>query len=249
MSGATEDLCRILDFDSEFFGLRIGRMSHDSPGSEEFQSALSWCRDRGVHCLYFLCSSTALESALAAARAGFELIDLRVTLFAKLEKAPPPAASEAPTRLARPEDLLVLREIAGTQVRETRFWTDQRFPRNRAAELYRLWIEKDFLHPDGFVLVTEASGQITGFASGMLLGGGRAKLSLIAVRSHARKQGLGRTLVGGVMRRALEMEATFIETVTQGRRAGAVRLYESQGFRTESIEIWFHRWFEPPNGS
>ena len=97
--------------------------------------------------------------------------------------------------------------------------------------------------------MTEASGQITGFVSGMLLGGGRAKLSLIAVRSDARKQGLGRTLVSGVMRTALEMGATSIETVTQGRRADAVRLYESQGFRTESIEIWFHRWFEPPNGS
>ena len=140
MSGAPEDFCRILDFDTEFFGLRIGRISHDSPGREEFRRALSWCRDRGVRCLYFLCPSTALESALAAAQAGFELIDLRVSLFAKLEKGPRPAAGEAPTRLARLEDLPALRELAGTQFRETRFWTDQRFPRDRAAELYRLWI-------------------------------------------------------------------------------------------------------------
>ena len=63
MSGALEDLCRILDFDSEFFGLRIGRMLHDAPGNEEFQRALSWCRDRAVRCLYFLCPSTAIETA------------------------------------------------------------------------------------------------------------------------------------------------------------------------------------------
>jgi dTDP-4-amino-4,6-dideoxy-D-galactose acyltransferase len=249
VGAANEDLCRLLDFDSEFFGFRIGRLSHDLPGSAEFNRAISWCGERGVRCLYFLCPSTSLEGALAAARAGFELIDLRVAFLAKLNEATPPTAFETPTRRARPEELQVLREIAGTELRETRFWTDRRFPRDRAAELYRLWIEKDLLRSDGFIFVTEASGQVTGFASGMVLGGGRAKLSLIAVRSDARGQGLGQALVRRVMEQARETGAKEIETVTQGRSASALRLYESQGFRIESISIWFHRWFEPTGGS
>ncbi len=113
-----------------------------------------------MRCLCFLCPSAAIDSALAAARAGFELIDLRITLYAEPGNTPGTTVSEVPIRTARPDDTSALRELAGTQFRYTRFWADARFPRDRAAELYRVWIEKDLKNDQGCVLVSESSGEL-----------------------------------------------------------------------------------------
>ena len=38
--------------------------------------------------------------------------------------------------------------------------------------------------------------------------------------------------------------ARRITVVTQGRNARAQRLYQRAGFVTESVRLWFHRWFD-----
>ena len=40
-----------------------------------------------------------------------------------------------------------------------------------------------------------------------------------------------------------ERGAKSVRVVTQGDNTGAIRLYESAGFRTREVLLWYHKWF------
>jgi hypothetical protein len=39
----------------------------------------------------------------------------------------------------------------------------------------------------------------------------------------------------------------MVKTVTQGRNIPAQRTYQRCGFQTAAVQLWYHRWFDPPS--
>ncbi len=128
------ELCTLLPWDSDFFGVRIARVNGDSLMPGDLASVDAWCANEAIDCAYYLSRADDPATLAAAQASGFRLMDVRVTYERPLPGRP--VIPGAPVRTARPADLPTLRRIARVSHTDTRFYADARFPRARCDELY-----------------------------------------------------------------------------------------------------------------
>lgn len=227
----------LLDWDTEFWGMRIGRVLD---GRLEPERVDEWARRQSVACLYFLARDEPGAAAVAE-EAGFRLMDVR------LELARSSGGDEtASLREARPEDEAVLLRLARENHRITRFYADPRFSDERCDELYETWLAKSLDGCADVVLVAELEDRPVGYMTvhaDPVSGLGSLGLSSVAV--EARGQGLGRDLVRGAVGWCRGRGLDEVTVVTQGRNVAALRVFEACGFRIRDVGLWFHKWYEP----
>ncbi len=82
-----------------------------------------------------------------------------------------------------------------------------------------------------------------GYVTGKIAGQGVGQIGLLAVGERARGRGLGQALLGSAGRWFLAQGVEEVRVVTQGRNLVAQRLYQRVGFRTASLQLWYHKWF------
>mgnify|MGYP006195837233 CR=1 FL=1 len=229
----------ILPWDSEFFGMKIGRVLH--PAAADVLAAAAWARAEGIRCLYALVDAGGTSARRALEDEGFRETDLRLTLDRDAAAAPEPPGHNI--RPARAGDLPALEALARISHRNTRFYEDGRFDRARCDDLYAVWVRKAFDSPDTSVLVPDADGRAAGYLT-LEQGRPEARIGLVAVAPDQQGRGLGDALLVEAVRLARAAGSERIRVVTQGRNARAVRFYERGGFRARSREFWYHRWFD-----
>jgi len=165
-----------------------------------------------------------------------------VTLASDLKTAVEEGAPNV--REFRPSDRGALCALARVSHTDTRFFFDGGFEAERCHALYQTWIEKSSNGYADAVWVAETERGPSGYVSCHLSAEGTGRIGLLAVHSEERGRGLARQLVS----RALEYFGckgmTSASVVTQGRNIAAQRLYQRCGFVTDSIQLWYHRWFD-----
>jgi ribosomal protein S18 acetylase RimI-like enzyme len=196
-----------------------------------------WADQNDVSCLYFLADSADAPSAHAAESGGFRLMDVRV----ELRRSAEPQDVEG-IRAARGDDTEVLRAIARASHGITRFYADPGFPDERCDDFYDTWIRRSLEGWAQGVLVVEHEGRAAGYVS-CHLDDGNGSIGLIAVDEAVRGAGLGVTLARAAVGWCAEQGATSMSVVTQGRNVQALRTFERAGFRVDSLELWFHKWY------
>jgi ribosomal protein S18 acetylase RimI-like enzyme len=232
--------CKFLDWDTAFFGRRIGRAEADVLTPAGVERVLAWGRDRAVECLYLLLRSDDPESHRLAERAGFVRVDDRYTLGRSLAGVPPTPPEGV--RPFEPADLPALVAIARESHTDTRFFTDTRFDRERARRMYEWWVERDCGERPGDVLTAVHDGAAAGYVTCDRTADGEGQIGLIAVDRRARGRGLGGALVEAALARFAADGLAGCLVVTQGRNADALRLYRRHGFEVRRVEYWYHRW-------
>ena len=245
MSSRTEEVCRFLEWDSRFFGINIGRVNGSRLARDQSEGLLEWCQAQKIDCLYLLAEAGDPETAQLVAEQGFELVDIRLTF----ERDSLGAAGSRLTSLpagVRPfqsSDLPALREMAGRLHEDTRFFFDQRFPRERSAELYRVWLERSCENAQQQVFVAESEGAPEGYVASANGADGVGQIELIGVEFSAQGRGVGRALIMAALDAFASQGIARTRVVTQGRNVRAQRLYQRCGFVTESLQLWYHLWF------
>lgn len=256
---ATRDanpLCEVLAWDSEFWGVTVGRVTRPALVPGDGRRIAGWCAEQGVTCLYLLASADDRATVLEAARAGFVLVDHRLTLGGVLAAGAPATAAAPPSVLVRPAraaDLPALGQIAVREHRDSRFYADGRFPTDRCDALYATWIQRSYEGWADAVLVADAGGVAVGYVTGHLDAPGRGRIGIVGVGEAARGRGVGQALVRASLDWFAAHGATAVSVVTQGRNVQAQRLYQRCGFLTQAFGLWYHRWsdsegvaLEPP---
>ncbi len=231
-------ICNLLPWDSRHFGVTIGKVENHRLNPEDQREIETWTRDNNIECLYLLADPEPGTLSLAS-RLGFRFIDVRVTLDMTLTPMKP--APHNGIRVARSSDLPELQRIAAESHHDTRFYVDGRFPRTACDDLYRLWIAKGLDSKDGIVFVSDEFGQPTGYNS-VFTDGPEGTISLLAVDSRYRGEGVARRLIAKSLDWLQERGVTHITVPTQSSNTPALRLYESIGFKIQKTEVWFHRW-------
>jgi len=234
-------VCTLLDWDTEFWGVPIGRVEGETLDAERLRAVDGWADETAVACLYFLADSADAPSAHAAEAGGFRLMDLRVELRRPVDGDD----SLADLRDARPEDADALRAIARASHGVTRFYADPGFPDERCDDLYDTWISRSLEGWADGVLVAEVDGRPAGYVSCHLDESGTGSIGLIAVDAEVRRAGLGVALSRGAVAWCRDRGAERMSVVTQGRNAAALRTFQRAGFLVESIGLWFHKWYRP----
>lgn len=247
--------CRLLDWDSAFFGLRMARLEPLCVDTQQVAQALHWCQQQGVACLYFLADPGDRATVLAVEAAGFHSVDIRITYELRLPISEPEPSAERlflgaddlalHIRPARETDLPALEDIAGASHHDTRFYFDARFARDTVDSLYRTWIRQSSNNPHGTVLVlAEQDETPLGYLScERTPGQTTGQIGLVGVDARARGKGGGTALVQAALRWFHMQGIEVVTVVTQGRNLHAQRLYQKAGFVTQSLYLWYHRWF------
>ena len=135
-------ICDYLEWDSQFFGLRIARANTSCLTEELVAEIDAWCLLQKIDCLYLLASSTDRRTARLAQDNMFRFVDVRVTLDVPVAKACSGSSSAFKVRDVSEVDIPALRALARSGHRDSRFYYDGNFPDHLCDELYETWIEK-----------------------------------------------------------------------------------------------------------
>ena len=240
-------LCKILEWDTAFFGVRIGRVEAERLSTDDIKWVLKWCREQRVQCLYFLCAPDDDTSVKVAEEHRFHLVDIRLDFSKQLSigsELEQPSLGTVAVRPFRKEDWPSLQKIAETSYTDTRFFYDEHFPREQAAALYREWLKKSCDEfADALLVSQDQDNAASGFITCHVDSPQSGRIGLVGVSSEARGGGVGQSLVHAAQSYFAKRGVSQISVVTQGRNLAAQRLYQKFGFRSRSLHLWYHKWF------
>lgn len=244
MTNQSLEPVQFLEWDSKFFGVRIGRVLSRNLTDQEMARVETWASDHDVDCLYYLADGSRSESSRVAEANGFLLMDLRITFSISLQKNKIEQPAAIGFREANPGDLAVLMKMAGEYHQISRFFADENFSREKSQKLYGLWLQRDLQEEDHFLWLIDKRGQIIGYTSASIeKNARRAEIGLVGVNSEYRGQGIGLDLQQSVLKELRLRGAREVDVVTQGRNIAAQNLYIKSGYHLKSVDLWFHKWY------
>ena len=148
-------------------------------------------------------------------------------------------------RRAEEKDSLELQQIAKDLYLESRYYFDTNFPRNRVRHFYSNWIKKAVLGQfDDLAWVIIKGDAPVGFCSVAFQGEHYANIGLVGLHPSEVGKGLGKYLMGNVLKSLERHRIKQVYVATQGRNYAAQKLYQRSGFTINVIEIYYHKWFE-----
>lgn len=227
---------QILEWDSAHFGFPIARLDRVL-SEDEWGKFEDWCRKERVRCTYLLLPVSQIDSIQQAVKRGFEHQDIRVTLDLAITQA----RSVNDTRMLNESDLPKLIRMSSTVFKQSRFFSDNRFPPEKTARLYEIWVEKAAVpKPSQTVIVAGDVAAPSGFITCDIQASGEGHIGLFA--SFSEKSGLGQKLLAHASHWFFEKGVRKVSVATQGSAIAAQRSYQKAGFRTASTQMWLHRW-------
>ena len=214
----------VLEFDSEWFGVKVGRYDGDPRAAEE------WALANGIDCLYTLVPMEGIGTSVWwATQHGFQVTDVRIEFEAETE------IWGEPLREPEGNDWVEVERIARTSFRRTRFHNDRHFDLDRVNEMYVNWIRTS----GAMVLVSDGPEGPAGFVTV-----GATNLELIAVDEAQRGLHHGEKLTQAALRVAYMKGIRTLKVVTQSGNHAAQRTFRSAGFRLVDTSIWLHKWYQ-----
>lgn len=239
----TSLLATILEWDSNFFGKKIGRVTGSKLTPALAAQINDWAIANHVNCLYFLAIIDDSITSQTAENEGYHLTDVRVTLEHRLRNQIIPPIDAARIRSAQESDIEQLRIISRNNHSDSRFYYDGHFDFAKCDELYAVWIEKSVRGAADQVLVWDENGTAVAYVTGKLLSDGNGSVELVGVHPDWQGKGIGYILTMQLLAWFQRQGAKRVTVVTQGRNIGAQVLYQRCGFVTFSTELWYHKWF------
>ena len=234
-------ICEFLQWDSDFFSLRIGKAIPNRVDLDTMSQIKNWCKNESIDCLYFLSDADDPVTTHLLLHHQFDLVDTRMTLERDLIILPPFEPSTT-LRLAHEEDIPQLKQIAKHSYHHTRYYFDGRFPVERCDDLYATWIERSCQgYADAVWVATEDSGAVQGFIT-CSIHEMQGEIGLLGVASGYSGRGIGFQLVMRALSWIQEKGVKSVKVVTQGRNIPAQRLYQRTGFLSHSLRHWYHYW-------
>lgn len=227
---------RSLQWDSDFFGLRIGRADIlTKEGSLSLAERLSELK-RDFDLLYVFDPNN-----VGFAANGTWLVDEKI-LYSKPCEPRKQFPEISFYHASHPSaDLYRLALVSGGY---SRFKLDERLPKDSYERLYTRWIE-NACPKDGTNKQILISRDPQGATKGMITidhQGGLGHIGLVAVDPDARHQGIGGKIMSTLDGYLYSLGIKTLEVPTQKANTDACRWYEKNGFTVQSRTQIYHWW-------
>lgn len=241
-------ILRLIDYmpwDSKFFGQEVfvlNTKSYTQSIKHKIDVALG---QKKIDLMYFLCPSSDLDSIAFALKDGFKYVDERLTyLVTKFEFVSAILDGNYSIKRSTPEDITRLQLISAQSKWTTRYYNDEKFPRDRLQEFYSEWVKKSVSGDlDDMVFHIEEAGTIVGFVTIKKNGSNLGSIGLITVAEEAQGKGLGIKLAAYAVNMLINnLGCAGVEVVTQKNNIPACRIYENLGFKVFNNSTWLHKW-------
>ena len=230
----------ILDWDSNFFDLRVGRINGTISDGNELAGVLEELKILDIDLGYYS-SPVPLENHQDISLPyHINLVDKKTTYLKKITGNAPVNNSITGFKGEYPDEkLLALAIESGIY---SRFNVDKKIGRSKYEALYKAWINNSVNKKIAKeVLVYMENQIIAGFVT---LGekNSRADIGIISVDSDHRGKGIGKSLMLNAENWFANRNYIHIQVVTQGDNLAACRLYESCGYEIDRLEYLYHLW-------
>ena len=239
MTASSSPLVQRLPWDSKFWGVNAARIY--AATTTELAEGLAECRSFGVRWVTMLAPVDLTTVIDRAIRAGFQMVDIRVTLTRSLGGV----SDATPVSLISPLELRQAQALVEGAFQISRFFVDTHLDRARCGEFYRTWVANSFSGEMADAIVASRhEGLLDAFVTIRLDSHGAASLPLVAVRSDRRGIGVGKRVMHEALKWLSAQGAETVVVTTQLSNVGAIRLYESLGFGIHETGVWLHHWIE-----
>ena len=227
---------RNLQWDSDFFGLRIGRVDLQTKADAEQLQSLHDELKRQFDLLYIFDAN-----AVGFKADGAQLVDEKI-LYSKPCEPRKQYPEISFFQAAKPsKDLYRLALVSGGY---SRFKLDERLPKGSYERLYNRWIEnacpQEACNKQILLFTDEhdvARGMITIDYQGEL-----GHIGLVAVDTEVQHHGIGGKIMSTLDGYLFEHGIKTLEVPTQKNNTDACRWYEKNGFVPKSITPIYHWW-------
>lgn len=227
---------RALQWDSDFFGLRIGRADLQTKADAFELRAVHEELKRQYDLLYiFDANAVGFEAN------GAQLVDEKILYSKPCEPRKQYAEVSFYQGTIPSDDLYRLALVSGGY---SRFKLDERLPKGSYERLYNRWIENACpkVGTNKQILLFKdvqnvARGMITIDYQGEL-----GHIGLVAVDTDVQHQGIGGKIMSTLDGYLFERGIKTLEVPTQKANSDACRWYEKNGFTIQSVLPIYHWW-------
>ena len=224
-----------LEWDSQFFGMKIGRYNINFLSSEILNELLKQKSIDHYQLVYLLAEQIADDALTMLNRMNLSPVDNKVTFGCNVTEK-----IVSPTEIVNYQGSLTpdLLQLALDSGHQSRFKLDPHLA-PKYESLYHQWIQKSLSGEMADVVFVYQQDVIKGFVT-VKKSGSCGKIGLIAVHNSMQTKGIGSLLLESVMHFCYENKLNTCEVVTQYYNIGACRLYEKNGFNIILKEIIYH---------
>jgi len=233
---------QILDWDSNFFGIRVGRIIQSHLETKELSEILSELQKHQVRLAYWP-SDRKIEVDLATKLGGF-LADRKTTFAMDFRSVD--FDKIISTDIVEPYTVsMSMADLEGLAIQSgeySRFAIDPNLPNDKFVSLYKIWVNRSVRKEIASeVLLIRDCDQIVGMIT---LGekNARGDIGLIAVDGNYRSNKHGEKLVRAAQRWFAAHGYEYGQVVTQGQNTPACNLYKKCGYSVEQVEYFYHFW-------
>lgn len=224
------------DWDSDFFGMRIGRADIASEEESVILAGQANSLKENYDLIYvFTCHGLAFSGFNA------KLVDEK-TVYTLLDN--PCLETDGNVivwncKRGVTEDLLHLALVSGQY---SRFRLDNRFPAGSYERLYSRWIEQSVnqaLATEVFCYMVEdvPRGLVT-----LDRKNGTGTIGLVAIHENLQHRGIGSAMMQYVIAYSKKKQVNHLAVATQLENRPACKLYEKSGFKVQSVTDVWHWW-------
>lgn len=249
-SGSCSAILEPLPFDSECFGIPMGRIStiQCRPGgaTELLSVCLKRAKELGMRHLTARIPASEVWLAQVLSQQGFFLTDTLATLLnddLDRQNALSVATACEISRIAVDEVQTIVGHGAKLHV-HSRYFNDSTLNPANAEILFRRWLANDCEGRADLVLVARLNGIIAGyiacaFSPSDEFCASYASIDLIAVFENAQGRGIGKALVYSAIGHLHDVTKRLF-VGTQGGNRPALKLYQATGFQLTDLDLTYH---------
>ena len=238
------NLISLLEWDSKFWGFNVCLLSSRHLSQSILYRINNFISKNQIRLVEYLCDCHDKRSVSLAEKNGFQFKDIRLTYENKLSDYQKKSDYiDLKFSLATEDHIPTLRIISKDIYKDSRYYFDANFEKNKVIEFYLLWIEKDIkgkFYDECFIL--EIDNEIVGFCTVKYQNDELAYIGLVGVSTNHSGKGIGSKLMSCFIDEMFSRGIKKVRVVTQGRNYAAQRLYQKVGFVSHSTELWYHKW-------
>ena len=234
----TNDI-EMLPWDSEFFGVPIGRVDLDGVSPERLVEIETEARDLGIRCLYGTLHEPGVgHTATMVQGHGHELIEIGLR-FRRPDIPFTPKPTKSTARYGTLDDIDMLSESLDTLAPWSRFGADPRFGPDAARRMHEAWVIRAASEPgERMLAITEDETGVTGIATHVRTPIPRVDLMGVITQGSGASWAMMNLLVewagGG------EIEAG----PCAARNIAPCRFLEHCGFSIIDVNYQYHLWLD-----
>lgn len=238
VAGAVERL----EWDSDFFGVPIGRVDLGGLDAQAMGDVRRHARALGIVCLYGLIDPALSDAPIALAqRQGFQLMEVALDLDHRTSVVADPPPTMAIVRQGCIDDLPALGDQLASLAPWSRFAVDPRFGLPAARRMHEAWVARAASGQEGRVLaVAEVGSRVTGILTMSDLECAEPCVDLVV--SSESGSGAAQALLEFAFSR-FGGRRSWLRSVA-ARNVVSLRFYENAGYRVARSRYQFHLWLD-----